>query len=41
MELISKLIWLLDCSDNKPSRVHQVFDLFMMLTSPINLKAYK
>ena len=31
--------WLLDCSGNEPSRAHQVFNLFMMLTSRINLKA--
>ena len=33
------MVWLLDCLGNEPSRTHQVFDLFMMLTSRINLKA--
>jgi len=32
------MVWLLNCLGNEPSRVHQVFDLFMMPTSHINLK---
>ena len=33
------MVWLLDGLGNEPSRAHQVFDLFMMLTSRIDLKA--
>jgi hypothetical protein len=33
------MVWLLDCLGNELSRAHQVFNLFMMLTSHINLKA--
>jgi len=33
------MVWLLDCLGNEPGRAHQVFNLFMMLTSRINLKA--
>jgi hypothetical protein len=28
------MVWLLDCSGNEASRAQQVFDLFMLLTSP-------
>ena len=33
------MFWLLDCLGNEPSKAHQMFYLFMMLTSPMNLKA--
>jgi len=33
------MVWLFDGLGNEPNRAHQVFNLFMMLTSRINLKA--
>jgi len=33
------MVWLLDCLGNEPSKAHQVFNLFMILASRINLKA--
>jgi len=33
------MVWLLNRSGNEAGRAQQVFDLFMMLSSHINLKA--
>ena len=33
------MVWLLNCLGNKASRTHQVFYLFIIFTSLINLKA--